>query len=104
MASDWVTAVVETPYLVLPVVVWLWEQTRLPRVKWGRIGAGALLTLGGRILSRLVLALGPLVGQEWLRLPMAGLSLLANAATVTGLAVMGFYILKEAYSTLKSGG
>lgn len=104
MAGEWLSTLVETPYLVLPLVVWIWEKTRLPRVKWGRIGAGALLTFAGRVLSRLVMALGPAMGNEWMRMPTAALGLISNASTITGLAVMGFYVLRESLSLLKSGG
>ncbi len=102
--TDWIATIVGTPYLVAPLVAWLWAKAEFPEVKWGKVAAGALLTFGGELLKTLILALGPFLANEWMTWPGSLISLAGTASTIVGLAVMGFYVLYGALITWKSHG
>jgi hypothetical protein len=102
MASEWVAAIIETPYLLVPLMAWLWDLARFPKVKWGKVAGGALLTLAGKLMQMLLLALGPSLGNEVMAWPGAFITILANVSTVAGLIIIAAYVLAGALSSLKS--
>lgn len=102
MAADWVANIIETPYLILPILAYLWSRAKFPNIKWNKIAAGALLSFGGKTLQTLVLALGPYLGNAWMIWPVGLISLLATVSIVVGLLIMGVFILVGAISTFKS--
>jgi hypothetical protein len=102
--ADFVTAIIETPYIIAPVMAWLWAQANFPSIKWGKVASGALMAFGGKILSTLILALGPFLSNEWMTWPGSLINLVGTVSSILGLAIMGFYVLYGALVTWKLRG
>ena len=94
--SDWVTAIVQTPYLVVPVVAYLWAIAKLPKPKWDRIAAGVLMVFSADFLNALAQAFVPYAAQSWGAAFMALFSFIAIVAKIVGLAIVGLYLLVDA--------
>jgi hypothetical protein len=102
--TDWISAIIETPYLIAPIMAWLWTRANFPSIRWGKIAAGALLIFGGKTLNTLVLAMGPFLANEWMAWPGSMISLIGTVSSIMGLAIMGFYVLYGALVTWKLRG
>jgi len=94
--SDWITTIIGTPYLIVPIVVWLWQAAKLPKVNWARIGAGVLMVFAANFLNMLVEVFSPFASQGWGSALVAFFSFFATIANVLGLAIIGFYLLMDA--------
>ena len=89
---DFVTAILETPYIIVPVFIWLWSQAKLPRIEWSKISAGVLFTLAGSLMKTLSLTLATYVSYDWMYWPITLASLFGNLSMMAGLAMIGIYI------------
>ena len=94
--SDWVGTIVATPYLIVPIVIWLWQTAKLPRVEWQKIGAGVLMVFAGNFLTMLADIFSPYAASGWGSALSAFFSFFATIANVLGLAIIGFYLLVDA--------
>ncbi|HDR53399.1 MAG TPA: hypothetical protein ENN60_01850 [archaeon] len=99
--TDIVTTIVNTPYLILPVFVWLWGVAKFPRINLERIGVGVMLTLSGLFLNSLANAFAPYAGQSWGILFAGVFSFLAILADVLGLVILGVFCVVEAVQMWK---
>ncbi|MBR9689326.1 MAG: hypothetical protein GOV01_00295 [Candidatus Altiarchaeota archaeon] len=102
MALEWASAIIETPYLIVPIIAWLWGRAKFPQFKWNKIAAGALMTFGGKMLGTLILAMGPFLANEWMAWPGTIISLVGTVSLIMGLGIIGFYTLYGALLTWKS--
>ncbi len=94
--SDFVTAIVNTPYLIVPVFLWLWQVAKFPRMDANKIGVGVLMTLSGLFMNGLANAFAPYTADSWGVLFTGLFSFLAIILDVLGLVVIGVFLLVEA--------
>lgn|GEM_PF-2931916 len=102
MAADWVANIIETPYLILPIVAYLWMKANFPNFKWNKVAAGALLSFAGNTLQTLVLALSPYLSNPFMIWPASIVSVIGTVCIVVGLFIMGIFLLTGAISTWRS--
>ncbi|MBR9681406.1 MAG: hypothetical protein GOV00_01255 [Candidatus Altiarchaeota archaeon] len=99
--SDFVTSIVNTPYLIVPVFLWLWQMAKFPRIDANKMGVGVLLTLSGLFMYGLANAFAPYAGEGW-GIMFAGLfSFLAILLDVLGLVIIGVFAVVEAINLWK---
>lgn len=89
---DFVTAILGTPYIIVPVFIWLWAQAKLPRIEWSKISAGVLFTFAGSLMKTLSLSLTTYVSYNWVYWPITLTSLFGDLCMMAGLAMIGIYI------------
>lgn len=91
--TDLVTYLLESPYIVVPVFIWLWSQAKLPHIEWGKVSSGVLFTLAGQLLQTLSLSLATYSSWDWMYWPITVSSLLGIVSYAVGLAIIGGYII-----------
>ena len=89
---DWIATIIETPYVITPVFIWLWAQAKLPSVNWSKISAGVLMTFAGSILQTLSLKLAAYAVYDWMYWPITLTSLAGMLGIIAGMAMIGVYI------------
>lgn len=99
--ADVITTIVNAPYLIVPVFLWLWQAARFPRIDANKIGVGVLLTFAGVFMQGLANAFAPYVGQSWGVLFSGVFSFLAIMADVLGLVIVGVFLAVESLNLWK---
>lgn len=89
--ADWITAILETPYLVVPIFIWLWDKAELPQIKWKKIAPGVLLAFSGEVLRVLAVSMSTYASADWMYWPITLSSLAGTLSFIIGLAMIGFY-------------
>ena len=98
--SDWVTTIIGTPYLVVPIVAWLWSLAKLPKVQWDKVASGVLMVFSAQFLNALAGVFAPYAG--WGPALQALFSFFGIVSNVLGLAIIGFYLLVDALMMWKA--
>ena len=99
--SDFVTAIVNTPYLIIPVFLWFWQMAKFPRIDINKIGVGVLMVLSGLFMNGLANAFAPYGAESWGILFTGLFSFLAILMDVLGLVVIGVFLVVEAINLWK---
>lgn len=95
MATDFVATIIATPYLLVPVVAWLWKFAGLPKVDWGKITAGLVLVLSAGFINALAAAFEPYATMSVGSALLALFSLFGIVGNLLGLAIVGFYLFVD---------
>ncbi|MBR9679522.1 MAG: hypothetical protein GOU99_00550 [Candidatus Altiarchaeota archaeon] len=93
--TEWMATIVNTPYLLVPIVAWLWNQAKFPKMDWGKLAAGVLFTFSGAIFNTLANSFAPYVISPWGAFFLSLFSFFGTISEVLGLAIIALYILVD---------
>lgn len=95
MATDFIATIIATPYLLVPIVAWLWKFASLPKVDWSKVAAGLVMILSANFIGALATAFEPYATMSVGSALMALFSLFGIVANLLGLAIVGFYLFVD---------
>ena len=99
---DWVNTILATPFLMVPIVAFLWSKAKFPEMHWKKIFLGVILTFVGSVLHTLALSLSMYSSYDWFLWIISGATILGNSCHLIGLGIIGVQALIDAVRLMRA--
>ena len=99
--TDWILSILATPYMVTPIVAWLWKQAKFPELNWKKIFLGVALTFAASILQTFSISLANLSSNDGVLWIVSLTHILGSVSNLLGLFIIGLYVIIGSFSIAK---